>query len=78
MDCFRLGQFPKNLSSVITIAYVLLFSVAFMGYLVHASFLAGFGVILIASMVNMLVSKKSSAYQKNIADATDNRMKCTN
>lgn len=67
MDCFRLGQFPKNLSSVINIVYVLIFSVFFMGFLVHASFLAGFAVILVASIINMLVSRKNSVYTKNIA-----------
>lgn len=35
-----------------------------MGFLVQASFLAGFGVILIASAVNMVVSRKNAAYQK--------------
>lgn len=78
VDCFRLGQFPKNLSSVINIIYVLLFSVCFMGFLVQASFLAGFGVIIIASAINMLVSRKNAVYQKDIANATDNRMKSTN
>ncbi len=67
VDCFRLGQFPKNLSSVINIVYVLIFSVFFMGFLVHASFLAGFAVILVASIINMLVSRKNSVYTKNIA-----------
>jgi hypothetical protein len=78
VDCFRLGQFPKNLSSVINIVYVLLFSICFMGFLVKASFLAGFIVILIASLINMIVSRKNSVYQKNLANATDDRMKCTN
>lgn len=49
-----------------------------MGFLVQASFLAGFAVILVASIINMLVSKKNSVYQKQIADATDDRMKSTN
>ncbi len=78
VDCFRLGQFPKNLSSVINIVYVLIFSICFMGFLVQASFLAGFGVILIASAINMLVSRKNAVYQKNIAVGTDERMKSTN
>jgi hypothetical protein len=35
-----------------------------MGFLVKVSFLSGFGVILIASGINMLVSKRNSVYQK--------------
>lgn len=77
VDCFRLGQLPKNLSSVINIIYVLLFSIAFMGYLVGPSFLAGFVVIIFASALNMLVSRKNAVYQKDIAVSTDNRMKST-
>lgn len=49
-----------------------------MGFLVKASFLAGFVVILVASLINMIVSRKNSVYQKNLANATDDRMKCTN
>lgn len=78
VDCFRLGQFPKHLSSVINIGYVLIFSICFMGFLVQASFLAGFAVILVASLANMIVSRKNAVYQKDIAVGTDNRMKCTN
>ena len=58
--------------------YVLVFGVVFMGFLVGASFLAGFGVIIIASGINMIVSRKNAVYQKNIANATDERMKATN
>ena len=78
VDCFRLGQFPKNMSSVINIIYVLIFGVIFMGFLVQASFLAGFGVIIVACILNLLVSRKNAVYQKDIADATDERMKATN
>lgn len=78
VDCFRLGQFPKNFSSVINIIYVLIFSLVFMGFLVQASFLSGFGVILIACVINMLVSRKNVVYQKSIANSTDDRMKSTN
>lgn len=49
-----------------------------MGFLVQASFLAGFAVILVASLANMIVSRKNAVYQKDIAVGTDNRMKCTN
>jgi hypothetical protein len=49
-----------------------------MGFLVQASFLSGFAVILVASVINMLVSKKNVVYQKDIAVSTDDRMKSTN
>lgn len=49
-----------------------------MGFLVQASFLAGFAVILVASLANMVVSRKNAVYQKEIAIGTDDRMKCTN
>jgi len=49
-----------------------------MAYLVHASFLAGFVVIIFASVINMCVSRKNAVYQKDIAEATDDRMKSTN
>ena len=78
VDCFRLAQFPKNMSQVLNIVYVLIFGICFMAYLVQASFLAGFGVIFLASLLNMIVSRKVAAYQKGIADSTDNRMKATN
>lgn len=67
VDCFRLALFPKNLSSVINIIYVLIFGIVFMAYLVQASFLAGFGIIFLASLVNMLVSRKTAVYQKGVA-----------
>lgn len=78
VDCFRLGQFPKNMSSVLNILYVLTFGVIFMAFLVGAAFLAGFGVIILASGLNLLVSRKNATYQKNISNATDDRMKATN
>ena len=71
-------MFPKNLSSVITIIYVLIFSMVYLGFLVQASFLAGFGVIVLAGIINMIISRKNATYQKGIADGTDNRMKATN
>ena len=78
VDCFRLAQFPKNMSQVLNIVYVLIFGICFMAYLVQASFLAGFAVIFIASLLNMIISRKVAVYQKGIADSTDNRMKATN
>ncbi len=78
IDCFKIAFFPKNFSSVIFIIYVLIVSIAFMSYLVQASFLAGFGVILIASLLNLLISRVTAKYAIEIAQATDNRMKETN
>ena len=64
VDCFRLGQFPKNLSSVVNIVYVLIFSVCFMGFLVQASFLAGFGVILMQVQLICLSPEKMLSTKK--------------
>ena len=50
----------------------------YLGFLVQASFLAGFGVIVLAGIINMIISRKNASYQKGIADGTDNRMKATN
>lgn len=44
----------------------------------QVAFLSGFAVILLASILNMLVSKKNSEFQKSIASSTDERMKSTN
>jgi len=63
------------MSSVIYITYVLIFGVCWLSYLVGPAFLAGFGVIVIATILNMLVSKKTAVYQKNLSNATDDRMK---
>jgi len=49
-----------------------------MACLVKASFLAGFGVIFAASILNLMVSRFTAGYQKGIATSTDNRMKTTN
>ena len=78
VDCFRLALFPKNMSTVLNIVYVLIFGIAFMGYLVQFSFLAGFGVIFVAAIINIIVSRIGAGFQKGIADSTDNRMKATN
>ena len=50
----------------------------YMGIIVGPSFLAGFGVILLAGIINMIISRRNAVYQKGIADATDDRMKATN
>lgn len=77
VDCFRLGMFPKHFSAVIYIIYVISFGIAFMAVLVGPAFLSGVGVILIASIVNMIIGRFTSRYQKQIADKTDERMKVT-
>jgi hypothetical protein len=63
------------MSSVIFITYVLLFGVGWLSFLVGPAFLAGFGVIILATIINMVVSRKTAAYQKNLSNATDSRMK---
>jgi ABC-type multidrug transport system fused ATPase/permease subunit len=78
VDCFRLSLYPKSFNGIIFIIYVLLFALAFMGVLVHYSFAAGLLVLIIASIVNMSISKCTASYQKDLAIATDNRMKITN
>lgn len=78
VDCFRLSMYPKSLNGVIFVSYVLIFSIVFMAVLVKYAFLAGFGVLFIASAVNMVISKYTTKNQMEIAQATDNRMKITN
>jgi len=78
VDCFRLALFPKNFNAIMFISYVLVFAIAFMAVLVGPAFLAGVGVLLVASIINMLISRFTARYQKEVAQATDNRMKITN
>lgn len=78
VDCFRLSLYPKSFNGIIFVIYVLLFSIAFMGVLVHFAFVAGLLVLVIAGIVNMCISKFTAAYQKDLALGTDNRMKITN
>lgn len=78
VDCFRLSMYPKSFNGVIFVSYVLIFSIVFMAVLVKYAFLAGFGVLFVASAVNMVISKYTTKNQKEIAQATDNRMKITN
>ena len=42
------------------------------------SFMFGFAVILIMGIINYFIGKKNYSYQKNIMNAKDRRMKCTN
>jgi hypothetical protein len=49
-----------------------------MAIIIGYSFLAGFGVLIVISVINMLISKKTGLYTKEYALATDNRMKITN
>lgn len=64
VDCFRLSMYPKSFNGVIFVSYVLMFSIALMAVLVHYSFLAGFGVLFLASAANMIISRSTAAYQK--------------
>jgi hypothetical protein len=78
VDCFRLSLLPKNFNSIIFITYCLIFSIVFMALVVGVAFLAGFGVLFLVSVINLLISRVTGRYQKEIAKATDNRMKITN
>ena len=49
-----------------------------MALLVGPAFLAGFGVLALALGANMIISKTTTKNQKEVASATDNRMKITN
>lgn len=64
VDCFRLAMLPKNFNAIIFISYVLIFAIVFMGVLVGPAFLAGFGVLFIASAVNMIISRYTAKYTK--------------
>lgn len=77
VDCFRLSLLPKNLNTVIFVSYCLLFSMVFMGIIVGFAFMAGFAVILIVSILNIVISRFTARYQKEFTQATDERMKIT-
>lgn len=68
VDCFRIALFPKNMSSVIYIATVIVFAIGFMAFLIQASFLAGFGVIVIAIILNIIISRFTAKYQIGISN----------
>jgi Ca2+-dependent lipid-binding protein len=78
VDCFRLTMLPKNFNAILFISYSLVFGTVFMAIIIGYSFLAGFGVLIVISVINMLISKKTGLYTKEYALATDNRMKITN
>lgn len=78
VDCFRLSLLPKSFNSVIFIIYCLIFSIIFMASVVGYAFLAGFGVLFLVSVINILISKVTGRYQQQFSKATDNRMKVTN
>ena len=78
VDCFRLSLLPKNFNAILFICYCLAFSIVFMALTVGAAFLAGFGILLLMSIINLLISRTTGRYQREIAKATDNRMKITN
>jgi hypothetical protein len=64
VDCFRLSLLPKNFNSVVFIPYCLIFSIIFMASVVGYAFLAGFLVLFIISVVNILISRVSGRYQR--------------
>jgi hypothetical protein len=56
------------MSAVIYIGVVIIFAIAFMATLIQASFLAGFGVIVIAVILNIIISRFTAKYQIAISD----------
>lgn len=78
VDCFKLAQYPKHLSSVIFLIYQIALGLVFMGILVHASFLSAFAVIIVVGLFNIVITKYVAGYQKNLSLGTDGRMKMTN
>lgn len=78
VDCFKLAQYPRHLSSVIFLIYQIGLAVIFMGLLVKASFLSAFAVIIVVGLFNLVITRFVSRYQKNLANGTDGRMKMTN
>jgi ABC-type bacteriocin/lantibiotic exporter with double-glycine peptidase domain len=77
VDCFRLAMLPKNFNAIIFISYCLVFGIVFMALIVQYAFAAGFGVLIIISIINMIISRYTARYQKELANATDDRMKIT-
>jgi len=57
VDCFRISMMPRNFNNIICICFCLAFGIVFMGVVVSYSFLAGFGVLLVISILNILISK---------------------
>lgn len=78
MDCARLVLFPKNFSSVIFFLYQIVFAIVFMSLIIGPAFLAGFAVTLAAGIINVIFSRFTAKYQRNLATETDNRMKMSN
>lgn len=68
---------PKNFNAIIFISYCLVFGIVFMALIVQYAFAAGFGVLIIISIINMIISRFTARYQKELANATDDRMKIT-
>lgn len=56
------------MSAVIYIGMVIIFAIAFMSVLIQASFLAGFGVIVIAIILNIVISRFTAKYQIAISN----------
>ena len=64
VDCFRLSLMPKNFNSIIFITYCLIFSIVFMAIIVGVAFLAGFGVLIFMTILNLLISRTTGVYQR--------------
>jgi ABC-type multidrug transport system fused ATPase/permease subunit len=78
VDAMRLTGYPRHLSAMIMLPYQLVYGIILMIWTIQYSFLGGFGVIVLATLVNSVISKFTGRYQKAGMTATDNRMKGTN
>jgi ABC-type multidrug transport system fused ATPase/permease subunit len=77
-DCLKLSTYPKNLSAIFSTSYFLIFAIVFMAVLVGVSFLAGLGVMIVASVINSCFTGRTRIIQSDLAKATDSRMRLTN
>jgi hypothetical protein len=64
VDCFRLSLLPRSFNAVIDICFCLIFGIVFMGLVVSYSFLAGFAVLLVISIFNILISRFTAKNQQ--------------
>jgi ABC-type bacteriocin/lantibiotic exporter with double-glycine peptidase domain len=75
VDCFRLSMLPKNFNAILFISYSMVFGVIFMALIIGISFIAGLIVLILITGSNLMISRYTALYQKEIAKATDDRMK---
>lgn len=78
VDAMRLNTFPRHFSALIMLPYQIVYGVALMIWTIQYSFLGGFAVIIVATLINSFISKFTAKYQKEAMDGTDSRMKGTN